>query len=89
MVSCATNLCRRRLQRRPVDAGQHIDDELGVDIDVVLHQLGIFGVQGERVRGALARLHRTGKEVECEYFHIGSWRNSLVLVTGREILTDT
>ena len=73
MVPCATNLCRRCFQRCPVDAGQHVEDELGVDIDVVLHQLGIFGVQGERVRRALACFHRTGEEVECEDFHLGSW----------------
>lgn len=67
-----TYLSRGGPQSGPVDAGQDIDQKLRVDLDIVFGQLGLLGVQGERVVGRLAVLDRAGQKVECHDLHLGN-----------------
>ena len=65
----STHLGTRRAQGRPVKAGQHIDDHVGVQLDFILHQLGVLGVKRERVGGALAGLDGASEEVKAKNLH--------------------
>jgi len=56
-------LCRRGPQRGPVYAMQNVCEELRVELDLVLCQLGVLGVQGEGVRRRLAGLDGAGQEI--------------------------
>ncbi|POR33972.1 hypothetical protein TPAR_05834 [Tolypocladium paradoxum] len=72
-------LLRRRPQRRPVQPRQHVDQHLRVDLDVVLHQLRVLGVQRVRGRRRLAGLGGAGDEVEAEDLHGGFCEYTQVL----------
>lgn len=65
-----TYLSRGGPQSSPVDAGQDIDQKLRVDLDIVFGQLGLLGVQRERVVGRLAVLDRAGQKVEGHDLHL-------------------
>jgi hypothetical protein len=61
--TCATYLSSGRGQRFPIYARQQVDEEILVELDLVLHELGVFGVQGVRVRRRLARLDGARQKV--------------------------
>lgn len=72
----STYLGRGGPQSSPVDAGQDIDQKLRVDLDIIFGQLGLLGVQRERVVGRLAVLDRAGQKVECHDLHLDDfWLN--------------
>ncbi len=62
-------LGRRDTQGRPVYAGEHVDQELLVELDVVAGEFGVFGMEGERVWRRPARFDGTRQEVEAEDLH--------------------
>jgi hypothetical protein len=62
-------LRRRRSQCHPIQAGQNVDDHGRIDFNVILHQLGVLGMEGVGVGRALARLDRAGQKVEAKHFH--------------------
>lgn len=64
------HLCRCGLERRPIKAGQDVDEELRVDVDLVLRELGVFWVQREGRRRGLAGLDRAGQEIYAQDLHI-------------------
>lgn len=75
-LNCKTNstyLGRSSPQSSPVDARQDIDQKLRVDLDIIFGQLGLLGVQRERVVGRLAVLDRAGQKVECHDLHLGGF----------------
>lgn len=60
----ATYLSRRGGQRSPINAGHYVEDQVQVDLKVVLHELGILGVQRVRTRRRLAGLDGASQEVQ-------------------------
>lgn len=55
----------------PVQTGEQVREELGVDLDVFGDELGVFGVQGEGGGGCFAGLDGAGQEVQGEDLHRG------------------
>lgn len=69
MALLITHLRRRCAQGSPVEAGQDVDDHVGVQLNLILDELGVLGVERERVGGALAGLDGTAEEVDAEDLH--------------------
>jgi hypothetical protein len=63
------HLCRCDFERGPIKAGQDVDEELQVDLNFVLRELSVFGVQRERRGRGLARLHRASEKVYAQDLH--------------------
>lgn len=56
-------------ERVPVQPREDVDDHVGVQLQLILHELCVFGMEGVRVRGGFAGFDCAGQEIEGEYFH--------------------
>lgn len=56
-------------QRSPIQAGQHVKQHLLIQLNFVLHELSVLGVQRVRGGGGLARLDGARQEVKAEDLH--------------------
>lgn len=64
-----SHLCQGRLQCRPVEAGQKIDQHLWVQLELILHQFYIFGMEWIGSCCTLAGLDGAGHEIESKDLH--------------------
>lgn len=64
-----TYLGRSSAQSSPVKPGEHVDNHIRVDLELVLDKFGVLGVQRVRRGGTLAGLDGAGNKVEGEDLH--------------------
>lgn len=64
-----THLSSSLGQGRPINAGQDVEEQFRVDLDIVLDQLYILALQRIRVGGRLAGLDRAGQKVQTQDLH--------------------